>query len=161
MTIVEGISSVSLALSPPWAADWARGCLLIVLTLITHVIGLGMMSQGALLIQNKAMKRRHSLVRFAMLMGATAFLATVLLALEAGMWAWAYVLTRSVPSYRDAMLYSLDAMTTYGHETQVLAEHWRMLGSIEALNGALLFGLTTAFLFWLFQRILPANAADR
>jgi hypothetical protein len=34
-----------------------------------------------------------------------------------------------------------------------------MLGSIEALNGSLLFGLTTAFLFWLFQKILPSDVA--
>ena len=45
------------------------------------------------------------------------------------------------------MLYSLGAMTTYGHATIYLDPHWQMLGALEALNGAILIGLTTAFLY--------------
>jgi hypothetical protein len=41
------------------------------------------------------------------------------------------------------MLYSLSALTTYGHASALLPDHWKMLGALEALNGALLFGLTT------------------
>jgi hypothetical protein len=45
------------------------------------------------------------------------------------------------------MLYSMGAMTTYGHQSLFLEDRWRLLGTIEALNGWLLFGLSTAFLF--------------
>jgi hypothetical protein len=38
-------------------------------------------------------------------------------------------------------------MTSYGHANIFLAEHWQLMGAIEALNGMLLFGLSTAFLF--------------
>jgi hypothetical protein len=157
MVTVEGLSSVS-NITTSWVTDWAWGFLLIVLTLITHVMGLVFMSHGTMVIENKVMKRRHSFARFAVLMGATAFLASLLHAIEAAMWALAYVLTGAVSNLKSAMLYSVGAMTTYGHETQTLAERWRMLGAIEALNGWLLFGLTTAFLFWIFQKILPSNA---
>ena len=54
------------------------------------------------------------------------------------------------------MLYSLNAMTTYGHAELFLAQHWRLMGAIEALNGMMLFGLTTAFLFGVLQRHWPA-----
>jgi hypothetical protein len=51
------------------------------------------------------------------------------------------------------MLYSLNALTSYGHTEIQLAPHWQMLGSLEALNGWILFGLTTAFLFSEVQKV--------
>jgi hypothetical protein len=59
------------------------------------------------------------------------------------------------------MLYSLEAMTSYGHENLFLASHWRMLGALEALSGWILFGLTTAFLFAVIQRAWPNKDAER
>jgi hypothetical protein len=37
-------------------------------------------------------------------------------------------------------------MTSYGHTNLSLEGHWQFMGALEALNGWLLFGLTTAFL---------------
>jgi hypothetical protein len=51
------------------------------------------------------------------------------------------------------MLYSLNAMTSYGHENLSLEDHWHLLGALEALNGTLLFGLSTAFLFAVIQKV--------
>ena len=42
-----------------------------------------------------------------------------------------------------------------------LEDHWRLLGAIESLNGWLLFGLSTAFLFWMIQEVSPNNQARR
>ena len=50
------------------------------------------------------------------------------------------------------MLYSLSAMTSYGHENFELARNWQLMGSLEALNGWILFGLTAAFLFTIMQK---------
>jgi AcrR family transcriptional regulator len=36
---------------------------------------------------------------------------------------------------------------SYGHATLFLEGQWQLMGALEALNGMLLFGLTTAFLF--------------
>jgi hypothetical protein len=49
------------------------------------------------------------------------------------------------------MLYSLNAMTSCGHANLYLAPRWEMMGALEALNGWILFGLTTAFLFNVIQ----------
>ncbi len=51
------------------------------------------------------------------------------------------------------MLYSLNAMTSYGHTNLRLDDHWHLLGAMEALNGWLLFGLSTAFLFAVIERV--------
>ena len=52
----------------------------------------------------------------------------------------------------SAMLYSMNAMTRYGHVNLYLAPRWQMMGALEALNGWILFGLTTAFLFAIVQK---------
>lgn len=58
------------------------------------------------------------------------------------------------------MLCSLGAMTSYGHEPIYLADHWRLMGTFEALNGMILFGLS-AFLFSMIREVWPKrNAAD-
>ena len=58
------------------------------------------------------------------------------------------------------MLYSLSAMTSYGHETLQLAPRWQMMGALEALNGWILFGLTTAFLFNVMQKAWPHGSNE-
>jgi hypothetical protein len=63
-----------------------------------------------------------------------------------------------MPDFKHAMLYSLGAITSYGHQNLFLEDRWRLLGAIEALNGWLLFGLSTAFLFWMIQEVTPNQA---
>jgi hypothetical protein len=42
-------------------------------------------------------------------------------------------------------------MTTFGHADVHLVHHWQLMGALEALNGVILFGLSTAFLFSVMQ----------
>ena len=86
-------------------------------------------------------------------MAVAVLLATALHGAEAAAWAAAYLFLGVVPDPKSATLYSLNAMTTYGHESVSLAQHWQMMGALEALNGMLLFGLTTAFLFAMIQEV--------
>ena len=70
-------------------------------------------------------------------------------------WAAAYRIIGAIADNKSAMLYSLSALTTYGNANISLESQWRMMGALEALNGMLLFGLTTAFLFAMIQRVWP------
>ncbi len=81
------------------------------------------------------------------MVGATTLFATCLHGIEAGIWALAYLFLGAMQDFRSAMLYSLNAITSYGHTELTLADRWRLMGALESLNGWLLFGLTTAFLF--------------
>ncbi len=140
-----------------WSADWIWGCPLIVLTVILHVLGLGYIGRKAISIQGDMLKHRHRTATFSVVVGTTALLATVLHGIETGFWAIAYIFIGALPDFRSAMLYSMGAMTTYGHQSLFLEDRWRLLGTLEALNGWLLFGLSTAFLFWLIQEVSPNN----
>jgi hypothetical protein len=90
-------------------------------------------------------------------MGVTTLLATMTHAIEAG----AYRLLDAMRDNKSAMLYSLNAMTSYGHENLALAGHWKLMGAIEALNGWLLFGLTTAFLFGMIEKVRASLGSGR
>jgi len=138
-----------------WRADWAWGLPLILLTVATHVYGLGLVNQAVVRILNASAERRRFGTWLAAVMGAVALLVTCLHALEGVTWAAAYTLLGAVPDAKTAMLYSLNAMTSYGHENINLVDRWQLMGALEALNGWILFGLSTAFLFRIIHRIWP------
>jgi hypothetical protein len=141
-----------------WEASWAWGLPLIVLTVVMHVIGLALIRAGfTRAFRNRPVGRGLSVLRFASVMGMTMALITALHVVQAATWAAAYVLLGALPTARQAMLYSVGAMTTYGHATVFLAPEWQMLGALEALNGMMLFGLSTAFLYGMVQRAWPAR----
>jgi hypothetical protein len=134
-------------------ADWAWGLPLIVLTVIIHVVVLGLVGQRALPIVSGSINRRHPKATLVVAVGTTTLLASCLHGLETAIWASAYWLLGALPDVRTSMLYSLNAITSYGHTDLFLEGHWQLMGALEALNGWLLFGLTTAFLFAVVQKV--------
>jgi hypothetical protein len=42
----------------------------------------------------------------------------------------------------------------------IMTPRWRMLGPLEAANGMLMFGVTTALVFAVIQRLLQDRFAD-
>ncbi|HUN89800.1 MAG TPA: hypothetical protein VMU28_13460 [Terriglobales bacterium] len=144
-----------------WTADWAWGLPIIVLNVIIHVLGLGKIRYRTGLLAKYSFQQRHPTTGFALVLGMAALLATCLHGLEAAIWAVAYRLLHALPDARSAMLYSLNALTSYGHVTLELEYHWQFMGALEALNGWLLFGLTTAFLFAIMEKAWSTDTHDR
>ena len=138
-----------------WSTNWAWGLPLIVLTTVIHVLGLGFINEKVASTLQRRMDHRRFTSLFAVAMSVVVLLVTVLHAFEAALWAAAYVLLGARPDPKSAMLYSLSALTSYGHANVFLERHWQMMGALESLNGMLLFGLTTAFLFSMIQRVWP------
>lgn len=136
-----------------WDGNWAWALPLIVVTTVLHVTGLALINSRVLGALGLIKDHRKFFMMFVMVMGVSALLATVLHAIEATIWGFTYVLLGAIPDGRTAMLYSLSAITTYGHTNLNLAPHWQLMGALEALNGVLLFGLTTAFLYGHLQRV--------
>ena len=142
-----------IATTRSWSVDWAWGLPLIVLTVVIHVLGLGVINQKTIRISNCIADRRHPTVAFAFVMGAVTLSITILHGIEATVWAAVYRILSALPDNRSAILYSLNAMTSYGHTNISLEPPWHLMGAMEALNGWLLFGLTTAFLFGIMEKV--------
>ncbi|BDG70175.1 hypothetical protein [Roseomonas fluvialis] len=141
-----------------WASSWIWGVPLIVTSVVVHVLGLVMIRSGfARFFTRRPPSRGEHLMRFAAATGTAVLLITILHVLQAVVWAFAYVALDALPSPRIAMLYSLNAMTAYGHITDFLAPHWQLLGALQALNGLILFGLSTAFLYGMIEFGSPAR----
>jgi hypothetical protein len=138
-----------------WSNNWAWGLPLIVLTVLVHALALVELRDRIVLPLPLLLRARRSSIVLAVLMVVSVLLLTVLHAIEAGAWAGAYVALGARPDVASAMLYSLSAMTSYGHANVFLAQHWQLMGAIEALNGMMLFGLSTAFLFAVLREHWP------
>ncbi|GLK92349.1 hypothetical protein E2544_08675 [Achromobacter insolitus] len=131
-----------------WEDDWMLGLPLFIATIVLHVTAF--LTLGRVL--NLAPRHwTQSKIVFGLSVAIFALFAAVLHTVEALVWALLYVYIGAVPNLAEAILYSLEAITSYGHAPAFLPTHWRLLGGIEAVNGLILFGLTTAFFFSAIQ----------
>ncbi len=135
-----------------WGVDWAWGVPLILLIVVFHAYCLGFLNREVSTKLNDTRRLPHSLSASIPLIGGAALSATILHGIEGSIWAGTYRLLGALPNYKSAMLYSLNAMTSFGHANLYLEPRWQMMGALEALNGMILFGLTTAFLFTVLQK---------
>ncbi|HET7108489.1 MAG TPA: ion channel [Candidatus Acidoferrum sp.] len=76
---------------------------------------------------------------------------------EIALWALAFVLCGEFSSFSAALNYSGNTYTTLGDTTTVLSARWRMLGPVEAANGMLMFGVSTAIIFAVILRLIEAK----
>src|SRR5215831_20444780 len=89
------------------------------------------------------------------LIGSVGLLLAVLHGIEAALRAAAYWWLGALNSAAEALLYSVDSISTRGASGLVLESHWRMMGALEAMDGMLLFGISTAFIFAVMQQYAP------
>ncbi len=80
------------------------------------------------------------------------------------LWAVAYLACEEISAFERAFYFSAQNYTALGYGDIVLSERWRLLGPLEAVNGLLLFGLSTAVMFAALSRLvggrLPGRAND-
>ena len=150
---MTGVVLMDTSTVSPWGSNWAWSLPLIVVTVTFHAYALGLLNQRVTSVLKGRGKIHGVDVVSLSVVGGTAVCATVCHALEVSMWAALYCVLGALPDRKVAMLYSLGAMTTYGGADLKLESQWQLMGSLEALNGWILFGLTTAFLFTVIREV--------
>jgi hypothetical protein len=78
----------------------------------------------------------------------------VLHGVEAALWAGAYLSLGALDTPAEAMLFSVDSMTTRGASGLAPHQHWQVIGALEAVAGMLMFGISTAYMFFVMQFII-------
>ncbi len=86
MRILQAAFTFVLDRPGSWTADWAWGLPLIVLTVLIHVLGLGLVKQRALRFSTRKKASRHPIAVFVTVMGSATLLATALHGIETGIW---------------------------------------------------------------------------
>ena len=138
-----------------WSDNWMWSLPLIAVVVVFHTFCLGRLNRRIKRAMSNVGKHRVPELVAMRVMGVAVLSVTVLHGVEAFIWAVAFLLLGALPERKIAMLYSLSAMTAYGHANIYLLPHWQLSGAFEALNGMILFGLTTAFLFTVIQQVWP------
>src|SRR4029077_16185579 len=91
-----------------WVPDWSWGLPLLVLTVVAHVSAIVWTAKMLGLIGGS---RSRKAARFVIFVAVAALACAVFLGLEAAAWAGLYLRLGALPDWRDAMLYSLGAIT--------------------------------------------------
>ncbi len=136
--------------------SWGLGLSLIVLTVAIHTTVVVLMALGLEMgirarvdyHQPDALRAIPTVIGH---IGAVALILAALHGLEGMLWALAYWWLGALGSLTDASVYSLATMTTFEIPGLTLPSRFHMLSALEAVNGALLFGISTAFLFAVMQ----------
>lgn len=94
------------------------------------------------------------------ILGLTAAALALKHFLDIVLWAIAYLFftgNEQLANFETAVYFSSVTYTTLGYGDIVLTGSWRIMCGIEAMNGILVFGWSTALLFVLVQRIWFAD----
>lgn len=77
----------------------------------------------------------------------------VLHTLEIWCWAVLYLWLGELENLERALYFSTVTFTTLGYGDIVLTERWQLLTSLEAANGIILAGVSTAFVFAVLRKL--------
>ena len=80
--------------------------------------------------------------------------------IEASLWALVYLFIPEItalPDWQTALYFSMVTFTTLGYGDIVLSGEWRTLAAVQAANGVIMFGWTTALIFYFIQKIYKAE----
>ena len=133
----------------------AIGMFLIAITVMIHAYGSSLWMNYML----ATYTRRNGIVvdsKASRVLVLTAIVLMSLHLLEVFIWASAYrflVPLSEIDTLETAFYFSLVTFTSLGFGDVTLGPEWRILSGMEALNGVLLVGWTTAFLYAVLQRI--------
>lgn len=92
-------------------------------------------------------KRRHSEPSISRHIGILALVMLLMLLgnfLQMGIWASLFVLLGEFETFTLALYFSGVTFATLGYGDVVLSPHWQLLSPLEAANGILMFGVSTA-----------------
>jgi hypothetical protein len=136
--------------------NWTWGLSLIAVTMAIHGTGIAFMAFATMRIRVRVESLDRPSLRYVLaiiigLIGVVGLLLAALHGMEAALWAAAYWWLGAVNLPGEAILYSVDSISTRGASGLMLERHWRMMGALEATDGMLLFGISTAFLFTVMQ----------
>jgi hypothetical protein len=77
--------------------------------------------------------------------------------LEVFVWSLAYSIADAAPAGTDLVYFAFVNYATLGYGDVIPVEGWRLLGPITAMNGALLFGWSTAVIFQVLHKTMTIS----
>jgi hypothetical protein len=131
----------------------------IVVTIVIHASAL------AAIIHFVRYQRRLGRAGLGFGINVTIITVVVLLALSAhlieiALWAGIYEVCGEFHGFATALNHSAENYTTLGYSEAVMQHAWRLLAPLEATDGMLMFGVSTAMIFTIIQRLVQTKFPD-
>jgi len=123
----------------------------VALTVVIHLSGLAGLGRLLRFSAARFRDRAGRVNRLAVLL-PIAFGLVALHTLEIWLYAVLFDVVGASRDFEHALVHSLATYVTIGYDEVALAQHWRVLGGIEGVNGVLMLGWSTAFLVAAFER---------
>ena len=80
--------------------------------------------------------------------------------IDVALWAGLFVICGEFQEFGIAYYFSATNYTTLGYGDLIMSPSWKLLGPLEAADGALMFGVSTAMLFTVIVRLIQARFED-
>lgn len=142
----------------PLAVELLVASLLVSLTVVLHLVGLEVLTllTGLHLrfLKTAWLRLDRLLVPLGIALGLF-----VLHGLEIWLYAGAYRVLGALPDVEAALYFSASSYSTLGEANATLPKAWRIIGVLESVNGMLLIGWSTAFLFQTLRWIMAPDSA--
>lgn len=94
------------------------------------------------------------------IVGRAIFYALAAHLTEIALWALLFILCGEFSDFGTAYYHSAVNYTSLGYGDILMTPSWRLLGPLETANGMLLFGVSTAMVFAVIQRLVEARFQD-
>ena len=143
---------------PIMLTNLALGTVVISLTVLIHTFGLIAVTHVmGWLVAHFRMHGRRSRV---MAMITVVFGLFAILTVEIWLWAMFYLIIGAFPDLATALYFSTVTFSTLGFGDVLPPERWRLLAALEAINGFLLIGWSTAYLIAASTRVGPFRSGE-
>ena len=80
--------------------------------------------------------------------------------IEIALWAVLFVTCGEFQEFGFAYYHSAVNFTTLGYGDVIMTSSWKLLGPLEAADGALMFGVSTAMIFTVIMRLIQTKFED-
>lgn len=139
---------------PLWVGSIAVLC-----TIVIHALAVGAT------VNFFRFERRHGRTGIGAAVDFTIVVLTIGIAfvahlIEIALWALLFVLCGEFKDFAGAYYHSAVNYSTLGYGDVIMSEAWKLLGPLEAADGALMFGVSTAMIFSVISRLVLARYAD-
>jgi len=137
----------------------AVSIVVILCTIVIHALALGA-TVGLVRHEQRLGRAGTGFWNTLTLVATTIFIAFVAHLVEIALWATLFIRCGEFAEFGSAFDHSAVNYTTLGYGNVVMTPSWRLLGPLEAADGMLMFGVTTAMVFAVIQRLIRARFPD-
>ena len=80
--------------------------------------------------------------------------------IEVGVWALLFIICGEFQTFGASYYHSSVNYSTLGYGDVIMSPSWKLLGPLEAADGSLMFGVSTAIVFAVILRLIQTRFAD-